>query len=112
MAFAQVDDVRKRYHRRNEFVKPENAVKGREIEHLAVIEEPPPEGPGVLRQAGLVFVFQHEQAPAMGAGIEELGDIKFGAALQATVNHLACGRGDKMGPDVVGELVGFQGGST
>ena len=111
MAFAQVDNVRERYHRRNEFVKPENAAKRREVEHLPVIKQPPPEGPGVFRQAGFVFVLQHEQAPAMGAGVEELGDIKFSAALQATIDQIAFGGRDQMRADVVGELVWFQGAS-
>ena len=43
----------------------------------------------------------------MGAGIEEFGDIEFGAALQAAVDHLPGGGGDEVGPDVVGELFGF-----
>ena len=108
VAFAQVDDVGEGDHRGDEFVVPENAAQGREIEHPAVIEEPPPEGPGVLGQARGVFILQHEQTPARGAGVEQLGDAEFSAALQAAVNHLPGGGGDEMGTDVVGELFGFQ----
>jgi hypothetical protein len=43
----------------------------------------------------------------MGAGIEELGDIKFSAALQATVNQVAFGRRDKVRADVFGKLIWF-----
>jgi len=47
----------------------------------------------------------------MGAGVEELGDGEFRGALQAAVDHLAGGGGDEVGPDVFGELFGFQGAS-
>ena len=111
VAFAQVDDVRQRDHRGDEFVVPENAAQGREVEHAAVVEQPPPEGPGALGQPGGVFILQHEQTPAMRAGVEQFGNGEFSAARKAAVNHLPGGLGDKMGPDVVGELVGFQGAS-
>jgi hypothetical protein len=44
----------------------------------------------------------------MGAGIEQLGNSKFSAARKAPVNHLPGRLWNKMGPDVVGELFGFQ----
>ena len=107
VAFAQVDDVRQGDHRGDEFVVPENAAQGREVEHPAVVEEAPPEGPGALGQPRRVFILQHEQTAAVGAGVEEFGDGEFSAALQAAVDHLPGGRGDEVGPDVVGELFGF-----
>ena len=80
VAFAQVDNVRQRNHRGDEFVVPENTAQGREVEHAAVVEQAAPEGPGALGQNRGVFIFQHEQAPAVGAGVEELGDGEFSAA--------------------------------
>ena len=77
VAFAQVDDVRERNHRGDEFVVPENAAQSREVEHPAVIEEPPPEGPGALGKPRRVFILQHEQTPALGAGVEQFGDAVF-----------------------------------
>jgi hypothetical protein len=44
----------------------------------------------------------------MGAGIEKFGDSKFSAALQAAVDHVPTRLGDKMRPDIVGEMFGFQ----
>ncbi len=66
VAFPQVDDVRQRNHRGDEFVVPENTAQGREVEHAAVIEEAAPEGPGFLGQGRGVFILQHEQTPAVG----------------------------------------------
>ena len=80
----------------------------REVEHAAIVEQPPPEGPGALGQGRGVFILQHEQAPASGAGVEEFGDTVFVAALQAAIDHLPGGLGENMGPDVVGKLFGFQ----
>jgi hypothetical protein len=47
----------------------------------------------------------------MGAGVEELGDIEFSAALQATVNQVALRGRDQVRADVFGELVWFHGAS-
>ena len=109
VAFPQVDDVRQRNHRGDEFVVPEIPLNAGKVEHAAVIEQAAPEGPGALGQGRGVFILQHEQAPASGAGVKEFGNGVFSAALQAAVDHLPGGRGDEVGPDVVGELFGFQG---
>ena len=97
--------------RGNQFVEEMNALQGRDIEHLAVIEQPPPEGPGVLCQAVGGLVFQQKQALAFGAGVEQLADIIFRPALETAVDQVAFRLGDEMGADVVGELFGFQGAS-
>ena len=98
-------------NRGNEFVEEMNALQGRDIEHLAVIEQPPPEGPGVFCQAVGGFIFQEEQAPAFGAGVEELADIIFRAAFETAVDQIAFRLGDEMRADIVGELFEFQGAS-
>ena len=111
MGLAQVDDVGQGDHRGDEFVVAEDAAQGREVEQAAVVEEAAPEGPGALGQAGGVFVLQHKEPAAVGAGVEELGDVEFSAALQAAVDHVPGGGGDEVGADVVGEVFGFHGAS-
>ncbi len=112
VAFAQVDDVFQGDDRGDQFIEEMNALQGRDIEHLAVIEEPPPEGPGVLFQAVGGLVFQQKQALALGAGIEQLADIVFRPAFETAVDQVAFRLGDEMRADVVGELFGFQGASS
>ena len=58
VAFAQVDDVAQRDDRGDELVVEKNPLESRHVEHLAVIEEPPPEGPGSFFKTRLVFVHQ------------------------------------------------------
>ena len=53
-------------------------------------------------------VFQEEKALALRAGVKELADVVFRPAFQAAIDHVAAGRGDEVGADVFGELVGFQ----
>ena len=69
VAFAQVDDVRERDHRGDEFVVPEDAAQGREVEHPAVVEEAAPEGPGVLGQARRRF------CPPAGTSPRQWGQV-------------------------------------
>ena len=97
--------------RRNQFVKEMNPFEGRDIEHLAVIEQPPPEGPGVFFQAVRGLIFQQKEALAFGAGVEKLADIIFRPAFETAIDQVAFRLGDEMRADIVGELFGFQGAS-
>ena len=111
VAFAQVDDVVQGDDRGDQFIEEMNALQGRDIEHLAVIEEAAPEGPGLFGQAVGGLVFQEKQALALGAGIEEPADIVFRPAFETAVDQVAFRLRDEKRADVVGELFGFQGAS-
>ena len=88
-----------------------NPFERRDIEHLAVIEQPPPEGPGVFGQAVRGLVFQEKEALAFGAGVEQLADIIFRPAFETAIDQIAFRLGNEKGANVVGELFEFQGAS-
>jgi hypothetical protein len=47
---------------------------------------------------------QQKQPAALGASIQQLGDVKLGPAFQAAIDHVAGGGGDKCFLNVSGEF--------
>ena len=112
VAFAQVDHRLQRDHRPDELVVAVDALEGRQGQHLAVIEDTPPQTAGDLLEPRPVQVLDQQHLPAFRAHVEQLLDAELPPAPQAAVDHPARVRGQQMGLNVCGKVVQFHVGTT
>jgi len=108
VAFPQVDDVLKGNDRGNQFVKEKDPFQGRQVEHLAVIEQAAPKSPGVLLEAVGGLILQEEESPALRAGVEQPADVVLRPAFETAIYQIAFRLRYEKGPDIVGKLFGSQ----
>jgi hypothetical protein len=85
MALPQINNVFRRYYRSNQLVVKKNSLHCRKVQHLAVIEQPPPERAAVPVETLPVTIFKQKNAVALRTRVKERLDAENLPALQATV---------------------------